>query len=145
MSSVVVIGGGVAGLTTAYRLLQGDPELSVTVLEAASRPGGRLAPLEIADLEIDAGPDSFVARKPSAVELCRELGLRLVEPGASGAYVWTDGGLVPLPPTALGIPADVGALIRWPALSRVGRFGALSDLVRKAQRSQGNDQALGAP
>jgi oxygen-dependent protoporphyrinogen oxidase len=144
MSSVVVIGGGVAGLTTAYRLLQGDPELSVTVLEAADRPGGRLTSLEIADLEIDAGPDSFVARKPWAVELCRELGLKLAEPGASGAYVWTDGGLIPLPPTALGIPADVGALIRWPALSLVGRFGALSDLVRKARRSQGNDEALGA-
>src|ERR687892_99357 len=143
MSSVVVIGGGVAGLTTAYRLLQGDPELSVTVLEAADRPGGRLTPLEIADFEIDAGPDSFVARKPWAVELCRELGLRLAEPGASGAFIWTDGGLVPLPPTALGIPADVGALIRWPALSRVGRFGALSDLVRKA-RPQDNDEALGA-
>ena len=101
MSSVVVIGGGVAGLTTAYRLLQGDPELSVTVLEAADRPGGRLTSLEIADVEIDAGPDAFVARKPWAAELCRELGLRLAEPGESGAYVWTGGGLVPLPPTAL--------------------------------------------
>jgi protoporphyrinogen/coproporphyrinogen III oxidase len=143
MSSVVVIGAGVAGLTTAYRLLQSDPKLAVTVLEAADRPGGRLTSLEIADLEIDAGPDSFVARKPWAVELTRELGLRLAEPGASGAYIWTDGGLVPLPPTALGIPADVGALIRWPGLSRAGRFGALSDLVRKT-RPQENDEALGA-
>lgn len=143
MSSVAIIGGGVAGLTTAYRLLHGDPELSVTVLEAADRLGGRLRSLEIANLEIDAGPDSFVARRPWAVELCRELGLRLAEPGASGAYIWTDGGLVPMPPTALGIPADVGALIRWPGLSRIGRFGALSDLVRKA-RPQENDEALGA-
>ena len=143
MSSVVVIGGGVAGLTTAHRLLQGDPELSVAVLEAADRPGGRLTSLGIADLEIDAGPDSFVARKPWAVELCRELGLSLAEPGASGAYVWTERGLVPLLPTALGIPADVGALIRWPGLSRVGRFGALSDLVRKT-RPHENDEALGA-
>src|ERR671918_2626893 len=98
MSSVVVIGGGVAGLTTAYRLLQGDPELSVTVLEAADRPGGRLTSLEMADLQIDAGPDSLVARKPWAVELCHELGLRLAGTGASGAYIWTDNGLVPMPP-----------------------------------------------
>lgn len=143
MSSVVVIGGGVAGLTSAYRMLAADPELSLTVLEAAEGPGGRLTSVEVGDLEIDAGPDSFVARKPWAAELCRELGLRLVEPGTSGAYVWTDRGLVPLPPTALGIPADIGALIRWPALSRVGKVGALSDLVRKA-RPREDDEALGA-
>jgi protoporphyrinogen/coproporphyrinogen III oxidase len=142
-ASVVVVGGGIAGLTTAYRLLQVDPEVDVTVLEATERPGGRLASVQVGELEIDAGPDSFVARKPWAAELCRELAVELVEPGASGAYVWTERGLLPLPPTALGIPADVEAFARWRALSRRGRFSALSDLVRKAQ-SREDDEPLGA-
>jgi glycine/D-amino acid oxidase-like deaminating enzyme len=31
---VIVIGGGISGLTTAYRLLQHDPSLKILVLEA---------------------------------------------------------------------------------------------------------------
>jgi oxygen-dependent protoporphyrinogen oxidase len=145
MSAVVVIGGGVAGLTTAYRLLRAEPDLAVTVLEASARPGGRLRSVRVGELELelDAGPDSFVARKPWAADLCRELGLELVEPGTSGAYVWTERGLAPLPPTALGIPADADALARWRALSRSGRLRALTDLVRKAHPPAG-DEPLGA-
>lgn len=140
---VVVVGGGVAGLATAYRLLRADPALDVTVLEADDRPGGRLRSVRVGDLELEAGPDSFVARKPWAAELCRELGLELVEPGAAGAFVWTDRGLAPMPTAALGIPADLDELVRWPRLSRVGRARALSDLVRRPRRPD-EDEALGA-
>ena len=86
---VILVGGGVAGLTTAYRLLESDPESAVTVLEAGDAPGGKLVSVQVGDLSLAAGPDSFVARKPWAVDLCRELGLTLVEPGARGAFVWT--------------------------------------------------------
>jgi oxygen-dependent protoporphyrinogen oxidase len=97
----------------------------------------------VADLDLEAGPDSFVARKPWAADLCRELGLELVEPGAVGAYAWTRRGLVPLPPTGLGVPAAAGELARWPGLSRAGRARALADLVRRAHPSEG-DEPLGA-
>jgi protoporphyrinogen/coproporphyrinogen III oxidase len=140
---VVVVGAGVAGLATAHRLVRADPELTVTVLEAAEAVGGRLISVEVGDLEIEAGPDSFVARKPWAVDLCRELGLSLVEPGAAGAYVWTDRGLEPMPPTALGIPAEIDGLARWPGLSRAGRARALADLVRRS-RPADEDETLGA-
>jgi oxygen-dependent protoporphyrinogen oxidase len=140
---VVVVGGGVAGLATAYRLLRSEAGLEVTVLEAAERAGGRLRSAEVEDLEIEAGPDSFVARKPWATDLCRELGLELEEPGAIGADVWTDRGLVPMPPTALGVPADAGELARWQGLSRVGRARALADLVRRSG-ARAEDEALGA-
>lgn len=140
---VVVVGGGVAGLATAHRLLRDDPSLDVTVLEANERPGGRLRAASVGDLELEAGPDSFVARKPWAADLCRELGLELVAPSASGAAAWTDRGLVAMPPTALGVPADVEELARWPGLSRRGRARALGDLVRKGPRN-GHDEPLGA-
>lgn len=83
----VVIGGGVSGLTTAYRLAAAG--VDVSVLEASDRPGGKLGTAQVGDLRLESGADSFVARKPWAVELCRELGLapELVAPGAKGAYL----------------------------------------------------------
>ncbi len=139
---VVVVGAGVAGLATAYRLRRADPTIEVTVLETADAVGGRLRSVAVDDLELEAGPDAFVARKPWAAELCAELGLELAQPGASGAAVWTDAGLVPLPPTALGVPAAADDLVRWPGLTRGGRLRALSDLVRKARPSQ--DESIGS-
>jgi protoporphyrinogen/coproporphyrinogen III oxidase len=140
---VVVVGGGVGGLTTAYRLHTTEPSLDVMVLEAGERTGGKLSAVQVGDLELDAGPDSFVARKPGAIELCRELGIAMRESGASGAYVWTDHGLERLTDTALGVPADLGGLMRWRGMSRRGRLRALADLViRPAAREE--DESIGS-
>lgn len=140
---VVVVGAGVAGLATAYRLLEADPAFDVTVLEAADAPGGKLTSVAVGDLSLEAGPDSFVARKPWAVDLCRELGLALVEAGARGAFVWTDAGLERLPETALGIPAEIDDFGRWPAMSKRGRARALTDLVKKPSRGE-EEESVGA-
>ena len=140
---VVVVGGGVSGLATAHRLHRADPALEVTVLESETMVGGRLRAATVGDLELESGPDSFVARKPWAVDLCRELGLELLEPGARDAFAWTDRGLVPLPTSALGIPTDVDEIARWPGLSRRGRVRALSDLVRRP-RPRGADESIGS-
>jgi protoporphyrinogen/coproporphyrinogen III oxidase len=140
---VVVVGAGVAGLTTAYRLLRDTPELDLTLVESGERVGGRLLAVEVGDLELEAGPDAFVARKPWAVELCDELGLEMTSPSATAAMIWTDRGLRALPPTALGVPADLDGTARWQGLSRAGRFRALRDLVAKPHPSEA-DEALGA-
>ncbi len=47
---VVVVGGGVAGLATAHRLLEADPALDVTVLESEPVVGGRLRTAAVGDL-----------------------------------------------------------------------------------------------
>ena len=140
---VVVVGAGVSGLVTAYRLLRSDLSLDVTVVEASGSAGGKLATASVGDLEVESGPDAFVARKPWAVDLCRELGLELAAPQARTAYAWTERGLVPLPASALGIPCNVDELARWPGLSRVGRARALADLVRKS-RPPDEDESVGS-
>jgi oxygen-dependent protoporphyrinogen oxidase len=143
---VAVVGGGVAGLATAYRLTVDEPDVDVTLLEASDRVGGKLRSIEVGDLVLEAGADSFVARRPWAVELCKELGLGadLITPASSSAYVWTDAGLERyVKGSAFGIPGDVGDVLRWPGLSRAGRMRAARDLVKKTRKSD-EDESLGA-
>jgi protoporphyrinogen/coproporphyrinogen III oxidase len=141
---VVVVGGGVSGLTTAYRLRQRDPSLDVAVLEATASTGGMCRSVEVGGLRVPAGPDAFLARKPWAVDLCKELGIELVEPRASGQYLWTSTGLVAYPSgTAFGIPGDLGDAFRWPGLSRRGRARALCDLFIPKRKGDA-DESLGS-
>lgn len=130
----------------AYRLVGRDPSLDVTVFEAGDRAGGKLRSVEVNGLALPAGPDAFLARKPWAIELCRELGLGndLVAPATSTAWLWTARGLVPFASgSAFGIPGDVGQVLRWPGLSRAGRRRALLDLVKRKRKDPG-DQTLGS-
>jgi protoporphyrinogen/coproporphyrinogen III oxidase len=139
---IVVVGGGVAGLATAFHLQQAGAE--PVVFERDGTPGGVVAPpVEVGDLLLEPGPDSLAARKPWGADLGRRLGLTWVAPATSGALLWTDTGLVPyLSGTAFGIPGDVGDVLRWPGLSPRGRARALGDLVKRKRRD-GAEETLG--
>jgi oxygen-dependent protoporphyrinogen oxidase len=139
---VAVVGGGVSGLVAAHRLVEADAD--VVVYERAPSPGGVIAPpVEVGDLRLEPGPDSFAARKHWGPDLARELGLALEGPGASGAFLWTRAGLVPyLRGVPFGIPGDVGDVLRWPGLSARGRLRALGDLVLRNRSRE--DETLGA-
>ena len=139
---VVVVGAGVGGLAAAHRLLREDPSLEVTVLEADRRPGGKLRTVRVGDLEVEAGPDAFVARKPWAADLCRELGVPLEAPATSRSLVWTDRGLLPFPGNAFGVPASPAELLRWPGLPLGARVRALRDLWARRAAPRG-DESLG--
>ncbi|TAN21285.1 MAG: FAD-dependent oxidoreductase [Acidobacteria bacterium] len=68
-----IIGGGIAGLSAAWTLQQAGR--ACVVLEASDRWGGAIASERVDGFLLEGGPDSFLAGKPAAVELCRELGL----------------------------------------------------------------------
>jgi oxygen-dependent protoporphyrinogen oxidase len=82
-ATVAVVGGGIAGLAAAWQLRRGAPVRAaegrtaprVHLFEAAPRFGGRIATERRDGFLLEGGPDSFVTRKPQAVELARELGL----------------------------------------------------------------------
>src|SRR5439155_19523253 len=145
---VVVVGGGISGLAAAYRLIRsadGRP-IDVTLLEASGRLGGDLLTVDLGDLPVEAGADSFVVRKPWAVELCKELGLggERVVPAASGAFVWTRGRLIRYPePSAFGIPASSVEILRWPGLSSRGRLRAATEFLHRVRRSDA-DESIGS-
>ncbi len=112
MAHVVVVGGGLAGLVAARDLAIAGVE--VTVIEAGDRLGGKVWSSPVGERLVDAGPDSFLVRRPEAVELVTELGLadQLTHPiSPVGAYLWRDGQIHTLPPRSwLGVPTDPDAL-----------------------------------
>jgi oxygen-dependent protoporphyrinogen oxidase len=142
--NVAVVGGGITGLTAAYRAAQAGHR--VTLFEAGDRLGGKLITSEFDGRPVDEGPDAFLARVPHAVELCRELGLadELVAPATGQAFVWTRGRLRPLPEgLVLGVPTDLPALARSGILSWAGMARAGLDVVLPASRL-GDDPSVAA-
>jgi oxygen-dependent protoporphyrinogen oxidase len=135
---VVVVGGGVSGLATAYFLGRaGGPDLDVVLVEVADRLGGKVSTQQIAGHLVDTGPDALLARAPTMRSLLEELGLAdaMVAPGASGAHVWSRGRLRPLPPSTLfGIPKKLLPLLRSGLLSPLGIARAALDLALPRRR-----------
>jgi oxygen-dependent protoporphyrinogen oxidase len=131
---VVVIGGGITGLTTAYRLLAAARDekgtlLSVTLLEERPRLGGTIQTERREGFLIDGGPDSFVTTRPQGTQLCKELGLsdRLISTTVRNrrVYVVHRGALEPLPEgLLLGVPTRTlpiarSRLLSWPEKARM--------------------------
>lgn len=143
---VAVLGGGITGLATAWFIRQTSPDLAVTLYEAGDRLGGKIRTARLAGVPVEEGPDTFLARVPWAVELCRRIGLEgdLVEPATSRAYVWTRGALRPLPSgTVLGVPARLGPLSRTGIVSPGGLARAALDLILP-RRPPGDDPSVSA-
>ncbi len=139
---VVVIGGGIAGLAAAHRLLDGGAR--VTVLEASDRLGGKLLPGEIAGARVDFGAESLLARRPEAVALAREVGLdaRLRPPATATASIWTRGALRPMPKGhVMGVPSDASVLSGVLSDAGLHRIERDRDLPRT---EMGDDVAVGA-
>lgn len=75
---VVVVGGGLAGLTAAVRL--GDAGHDVTVLEASDRIGGRVRPTYLDGRRVDGGGTFIAAQHRRIRRLASRLGVELVRP-----------------------------------------------------------------
>src|SRR5690348_11788945 len=71
---LVIIGGGISGLSAAWELQQAGMR-DYLLLEAGPRAGGVLR-TEMADgFVMEAGPDSVLTQKQAAADLCRAVGL----------------------------------------------------------------------
>jgi oxygen-dependent protoporphyrinogen oxidase len=139
-----VVGGGIAGLVAARELTRAAGT-RVVLFEASERLGGKIRTGALEGLQVEEGPDSFVAREPAARRLCEELGLGadLVEPAAFGAHVWLGDKLRPIPAGfVLGVPADPLGVVSSRILSVRGALRALGDLVLPG-RLEGPDVAVG--
>ncbi|MHB1640593.1 MAG: protoporphyrinogen oxidase [Candidatus Dormibacteria bacterium] len=106
-----IVGGGVSGLAAARALLAlGDErgrEVEVSLFEASSSVGGRIASDTIAGVAVDLGAESLLAREESVWDLLSSLGLdrQALVPGTTSASLWNGRRMVPIPlGSALGVP-----------------------------------------
>jgi oxygen-dependent protoporphyrinogen oxidase len=143
--SVIIVGGGIAGLATAYELYRlGVP---FTLLERAARPGGVILSERIDGYTIDAGPDALLAQKPDGIRLCEELGLggRLVPTNPPRtAFIQRGGRLHPLPAgSVLGVPTRLGPFLTTPLFSWPGKLRMAAE-VFVPRRRDGTDETIAA-
>ncbi|HVT63559.1 MAG TPA: protoporphyrinogen oxidase [Mycobacteriales bacterium] len=123
MTKVVVVGGGIAGLTAANQLAGAG--VDVTLIDAAREVGGKLRVSEVGGIAVDEGAEAFLRRRPEALDLVAELGLTedLVVPVTASASVWARGALRPMPArTVMGVPSDPSSLrgvLSAPEVARV--------------------------
>lgn len=146
---VVVIGGGITGLTAAYYLQKEAKEKGLNIdcvlLEASHRVGGKVQTVIQDEFVIERGPDSFLERKQSAARLVRNVGLgdKLVNNTAGKSYVLANGKLHPMPGgSIMGIPTQIGPFITTGLFSPFGKLRAGMDFLLP-RTPAGKDQSLG--
>jgi oxygen-dependent protoporphyrinogen oxidase len=110
---IVVVGGGIAGLTAARRLRLARPGAEVLLLEAADRVGGKLRRVQVAGSWIDVGAEAMLARRAEGLDEVGALGMTdlLIHPLTTAALLRNRGVNRPLPSrTLMGMPTDLDAL-----------------------------------
>ncbi|MCB1033670.1 MAG: protoporphyrinogen oxidase [Acidobacteria bacterium] len=147
---ILILGGGLTGLATAYylatRAREAGAGLSLTVLEASDRWGGKIVSERAGGFLIEGGPDSFITRKPWALELIRELGLddQVIEtPPASGKVFLLRGGRpVELPEgMVFVVPTLEEPFLDSEVMSEEGKRRVLAE-VDVPPRSETGDESL---
>lgn len=148
---VVIIGGGLSGLSAAYYVRKFYREAGIQpeiiLIEKDKCLGGKIETLHRDGFVIEKGPDSFLARKTAMVDLARELELdhELVttNPNAKKTYILQRGKLHPIPAgLVLGIPTELKPFLKSGLVSFGGKMRAMMDFVLPPRRSS-EDESLG--
>ncbi len=147
MKRVVIIGGGIAGLATAYYLAQRG-RVDYRLIESAPTFGGKIVSVREKGFVVEGGPDSFITTKTAGLELCRELGLgdQLIGTNDAGrkVFVWSRGKLRQMPEgVMLIIPTRIMPFVKSPLISWPGKMRMGMDLFIPARRDDG-DESLAA-
>lgn len=144
---VVIIGGGVSGLATAYFL--GQLGVSSVVVEKSNRVGGLIQTDRLEGCLLEAGPDSYLAAKPAVSELAAELpALKDQIIGSNDAarriFVVRHSKLVPMPKgMAMMVPGDWASALASPLFSAKTKLRFVTEALSRP-RTREEDFPVGA-
>jgi protoporphyrinogen/coproporphyrinogen III oxidase len=150
MKRVVIVGGGITGLATAHALDRAAERCAVSIVEAGEQLGGNLQTIRHNGFIIDAGPDSWVAAKPHATRLAKDVGLgdELIgtRPDTRRVYIVWQRKLYPLPEgLILGVPTEIKPLLESDLLGWDAKMRAGLDLVIPPRRwKEDDDESIGS-
>ena len=142
---IVILGGGIAGLTAAYeltRLQREGADVTFTLIEKSNRLGGTVETerrqTPVGEFVIDLGPDGWVTEKPWARELAIELGLgdQLLPSNDIDRVTWVlhNGQLQQLPNgMRMMVPSDLSTIQQTPLFNAEARTSYAAELSRAAE------------
>jgi len=135
---IAIIGGGIAGLTAAWRLHTRGHR--VRLFEAGDRFGGAVRSERIDDWLVEAGPNSLHLTSPAVAAVLNELSLEskklTASPAAKNRYIVRGGRLHPVP---LASPALLASRL----FSTSAKLRIFAELLARRRRRT-NDLSLAA-
>ncbi|MDP4219124.1 MAG: protoporphyrinogen oxidase [Bacteroidota bacterium] len=153
MNSIGIVGGGITGLVTAYRLKRDEKQ--VTLYEASSRPGGPVQSIRLDGYLAEFGPNTLLETSTAVSSLVHDLGLesrRLYASDlAKNRFIVRGGKPVALPsspPSFIRSPLfSFGAKLRLLGEPFIAKFAesreeSVADFVRRRLGSQFLDYAI---
>ena len=142
--SYCIVGGGISGLTAAYRLraVVGD-DATITLFDPGEKLGGVLRTERVGGQPMDLGAEAFVLRRPEMPALLAELDLSACQRVTTGArpLIYSRQMLHPLPAdTVTGIPSSAASLAGLVDDTTVARIDA--EPTRPLTWQPGSDPAV---
>jgi oxygen-dependent protoporphyrinogen oxidase len=141
---VAIVGGGISGLSAAYRLHTLKPDWDIALVEAGPRLGGVISTRMYEGAVVEEGPDSLITLKPYAIDLAKEIGLAdniiSINDMHRRAFLAYKGKLHGIPQGFnLLAPSALGPVFNSPIFSTAGKLRMALDLVLPARRSSGDE------
>ncbi|MDI2586972.1 protoporphyrinogen oxidase [Psychrobacillus sp. NEAU-3TGS] len=150
MKKVVVVGGGITGLSVMHYLqklkIEKELDMEMVLVESNHYLGGKIRSVKQKEFIMETGADSIVARHEGVLPLVEDLQLEdeLVYNATGISYIYTNNELHAIPAdTVFGIPMSEKSLESSTLVSDEGKEEALKDL-NLSNESFTKDSSIGS-